>query len=211
MHFSFHRINDRLGGQLTERRHFDCSIHLLDGLTAQLSLQRSANGTRSFVYRILSSYITDTFIYQTIIFLFGESMTIIGFELTKMLIERKNLIKGKINIANNVAIKNVSAVEINMGAGKTALKFNFQFTTKYQPDIGEILIEGDTIYLTSEEQAKAILVQWKKEKKVTKDIMNPVLNNVLNKCNIQALLLSREMNLPAPIPLPRIGEEKKKD
>jgi hypothetical protein len=128
-----------------------------------------------------------------------------------MLIERKNLMKGKINIANNVAIKDVGEVKISMGPNKTALKFNFQFTTKYQPDIGEILIEGDIIYLTSEEEAKAIIAQWKKEKKIQKDVMNPVLNNVLNKCNIQALLLSREMNLPAPIPLPRIGDEKKKE
>lgn len=138
-------------------------------------------------------------------------MTIIGFELSKMLIERKNLMKGKINIANNVAIKDVGEVKISMGPSKTALKFTFQFTTKYQPDIGEIIIEGDIIYLTSEDEAKAIITQWKKEKKIQKDIMNPVLNNVLNKCNIQALLLSREMNLPAPIPLPRIGDEKKKE
>jgi hypothetical protein len=136
-------------------------------------------------------------------------MTIIGFELTKMLIEKKNIIKGKINIANNVAIKGAEEVKISMGPNKTALKFIFQFTTKYQPDIGEILIDGDVIYLASEEEGKTILSQWKKEKKVPKEITTPVLNYILNKCNIQALLLSREMNLPAPIPLPKIGDDKK--
>ncbi|MFH1916386.1 MAG: hypothetical protein ABIJ21_03920 [Nanoarchaeota archaeon] len=134
-------------------------------------------------------------------------MTIIGFELSKMLIERKNIIKGKINIANNVAIKSVEDVKISVGAGKSALKFTFQFTTKYQPDIGNIIIDGDVIYLCAEDEGKAIISGWKKDKKIPKEVMTPTLNHVLNKCNVQALLLSRELNLPAPIPLPRIGDQ----
>jgi hypothetical protein len=31
------------------------------------------------------------------------------------------------------------------------------------------------------------------------------MNNALHKCNIEAILLSKEMNLPSPVPLPRLN------
>jgi hypothetical protein len=34
--------------------------------------------------------------------------------------------------------------------------------------------------------------------------MVPVLNSILAKCNIQAIILTREVNLPPPIPLPKV-------
>jgi hypothetical protein len=132
-------------------------------------------------------------------------MTIIGFDFTKMQIERRKIIKGKINIANNISVKNVEDVKISLGPDKMGVKFTFQFTTKYEPDIGDILIEGEVLYLASEEEGKTILLGWKKDKKLPKDVRIPLLNHVLSKSNIAAILLSREMNLPAPVMLPRIG------
>ena len=59
-------------------------------------------------------------------------MTIVGFSFTKMVIERKNFIKGKINIANNISIKNVSETTLALGKGKQpALKMIFEFVSKY--------------------------------------------------------------------------------
>ncbi|MBU1975056.1 MAG: hypothetical protein KKG59_01490 [Nanoarchaeota archaeon] len=136
-------------------------------------------------------------------------MTIIGFDFTKLHIERKKIIKGKINIANNVSIKDVEEVQIQLGEGKQALKFSFQFTTKYEPEIGNILIEGELVYLTKIEESKEIMSQWKKDKKVPKDIMTPILNYVLTKSNIEALILSKEMSLPAPIPMPKVSDQLK--
>jgi len=43
-----------------------------------------------------------------------------------------------------------------------------------------------------------------KDKKLPKEIMAGLLNTKLTKCNIQALILSQEINLPAPIPLPKV-------
>ena len=44
-------------------------------------------------------------------------------------------------------------------------------------------------------------------KKVPKDVMTAILNTVLTKCNIEALILSQKVNLPAPIPLPAVKQE----
>ena len=43
-----------------------------------------------------------------------------------------------------------------------------------------------------------------KDKKIPKEVMTPVLNNILAKSNVEALVLSRELNLPPPIPLPKV-------
>ena len=41
-------------------------------------------------------------------------------------------------------------------------------------------------------------------KKIPKDIVQEIMSNVLSKCNIEALLMSREIGLPPPIPLPKV-------
>ncbi len=132
-------------------------------------------------------------------------MKSVGFNFNKINVEKKNIGKGKVNISNNVAIKNIEQKDISLGKSKQdALKFTFEFTSKYEPGLGSILLGGDVLYLTDSQKSKEILDGWKKDKKVPKDIMAGILNTVLAKCNIQALILSQEVNLPPPIPLPKV-------
>lgn len=136
-------------------------------------------------------------------------MTIVGFNYTKIHVERKSSVKGKINIKNNVAIKKVEKSDLSLGGSGSAkqagLKFMFEFTCIYDPKIGEISLAGEVFWLDKEENVKKILSGWKKNKKIQKEISVPILNTVLQKCNIQALMLSRDINLPPPIPLPKVN------
>ena len=135
-------------------------------------------------------------------------MTVIGFSFTKMLIEKKNPVKGKVSINNNVGIKGLEETKLQINTTRKALKLNFEFTSTYDPNIGKIFLEGEVIYLIDKNKAAEAVKNWKKNKKIEKDMMTNVLNNVLAKCNIQALILSKDMNLPPPIPLPKVGEKK---
>ena len=137
-------------------------------------------------------------------------MTVIGFSFTKMLIEKKNPVKGKVSINNNVSIKELEETKLNINTTRKALKLNFEFISSYEPNIGKILLEGEVIYLIDKNKADDVVKNWKKNKKLEKDIMTQVLNNVLAKCNVQALILSKDMNLPPPIPLPKVGGSEKK-
>lgn len=132
-------------------------------------------------------------------------MTVIGFSFTKMLIEKKNPVKGKVSINNNVGIKGLEETKLSINTNRRALKLNFEFTSVYEPNIAKILLEGEVIYLAEKDQADKAVKNWKKNKKIEKDMMTQILNNVLAKCNIQALILSKDMNLPPPIPLPKVG------
>ena len=132
-------------------------------------------------------------------------MTIVGFNFTKLEAEKKELVKGKININNNVSIKNVEEKKLSLANDKQkVLSFTFEFTAKYDPDIGSIKFVGDVLFMEDAKKTKEIMDRWKKDKKLPKDIMPHILNTVLNKCNIQALILSEQVNLPPPIPMPKL-------
>ena len=132
-------------------------------------------------------------------------MVIVGLNFKKIELERKDIVKGNIKINNNVSIKSVEEKDLALGKAKqSGLNFIFEFVSKYEPDVGEIKLIGDVLFLDEPKRIKELSAQWKKDKKIDKDVMADVLNNVLNKCNIQALILSQDINLPPPIPLPKV-------
>jgi hypothetical protein len=132
-------------------------------------------------------------------------MPIITVTYDKLLAQRLGESKGKLNINNNITIKDILKSELSVGTAKQeTLRFQFEFITKYEPNFAEIVISGDVIYLASPQTVEAVLKDWKKDKTAPKDITSEVINNLLTRCNIQALILSRDMNLPSPIPLPKV-------
>ena len=131
---------------------------------------------------------------------------IVGFGFTKLSAEKGEAGKGKIDINNNVSIKDVQEDNFSLGKDKqqNVLRFIFEFTSKYEPNIGNILFEGELLYMEESKKAKEILNDWKKNKKLPKEMMAGLLNTILTKCNVQALILSQQVNLPPPIPLPKV-------
>jgi len=138
-------------------------------------------------------------------------MTILGMSFTKIDIEKKASMKGKVSINNNVTIKYVSAMDVSMGKVKqNAIKFGFEFSSKYEPGFGHINLTGELIYMAGDEKKTKELVDgWKKDKKMPPEIMTPVMNNILSKSNMEAIILSREINLPPPLPMPKVSAQKK--
>ena len=138
-------------------------------------------------------------------------MAIAGFSFNKILIERKTYPKDKVNISSNVNINNISETSLGFASGsQKSVKFAFIFTVDYEPDIGRVTLNGEVTYLDSEDKIKAILDGWKKNKQAPKEVMTEVLNTILGKSNVEAIFLTREVNLPPPIPLPRVKENTEK-
>ena len=132
-------------------------------------------------------------------------MAVIGFHFKKMSVEKKKPATGKINVNNNITMLEVKEANVNMGTAKQkGVEFSFHFKTRYQPEIANIDLEGSIVYLGKDAKVKESLDQWKKEKKLPNDVLEEVYNTVLAKCNIQALILGRDMGLPAHIPMPKV-------
>lgn len=133
-------------------------------------------------------------------------MAIVSFTFTKLLAEKKEGRNEKITINNNVSIANVEEHSLPIGSQKQdSLKISFLFTTQYDPGFGTIELHGNLIYLGDAKELKEVLANWDKNKKLPTEIMTDVLTSVLNKCNIQALIMSRDVQLPPPVPMPRVN------
>ncbi|MFH1133969.1 MAG: hypothetical protein V1735_05740 [Nanoarchaeota archaeon] len=137
-------------------------------------------------------------------------MAIVGFNLTKLSVERAETLKGKISIANNVSIKDIEDADLSLGDAKQrGLKFIFEFSSKFEPEFASIVMHGNVLFLAEAAKVTSLLDGWRKSKKIPQEVMTEVLNVVLTKCNIEALMLSRDFNLPSPVPLPKVEAQKK--
>ncbi len=129
-------------------------------------------------------------------------MAVVGFNFTKMLAERKISPKGEIKVNINLAIKDIFEEKLDLGKKKqSGLRYTFEFQTMYAPNIGTITLTGNIIDIQDNKIVQAILKDWKNKKKLDDEKTLAVYNTALNKCSIQAILLSKEMGLPSPIPL----------
>lgn len=121
-------------------------------------------------------------------------MRIIGFNLTKILIERKEKIKGNLKISQNINIDDVFKDKLTIPKDEI-LKLNFTFSIDYNPDFAKLEFKGTVILLPQKEELKKIIKEWK-DKKLSEEFRLPLFNFIMNKCNIKALTLEDEMALP---------------
>ena len=137
-------------------------------------------------------------------------MNIISITFNKINAEKKGIPKGKISVNNNVRIESMEETKIGLDKTKTTIRLSFSFDTKYSPDFADMSIQGEALILDDAKTAKALLDKWKKNKEVDKAIALSVMNNIMAKCSLEAILMARELGLPSPIPLPRIKEAEQK-
>src|SRR3989338_7415310 len=118
-------------------------------------------------------------------------MTIVKINLHKLHAERNLENKGgQVNINNNVSIKDVEDLSFSAD--------------------GKIDVEGQVLYVNDEKVIDEIKANWEKEKRLPMNVMEEVVNAALHKGNIQAIKISEEVNLPSPLPLPRMRSAEQK-
>ncbi len=145
-------------------------------------------------------------------------MPIIASNFDKFVAERKKPLEPPVKVDSGVKIIDIKKEELNVGGkSESVLKIDYDFTVKYDPKQAEIVIEGHLLYAENSKKIEEILKNWKKTKKFDPDVAQLIMNNILIKCNIKALLLSQEIGLPPHIRLPMVqkgpskGAEPKKN
>lgn len=136
-------------------------------------------------------------------------MPIVGFNLSKVYAEKKISKveeKIKIQIRNDVLITNLEEEKLPTGKSKAdGLRFDFKYSLKYEPSVGEIELIGFVYYLDDLAEIKTILKNWKKDKKLPPELTTNIVNTILFKGNIKALSLSQEINLPPHLAMPTVN------
>lgn len=134
-------------------------------------------------------------------------MNVLNITFNGITAEKKSVPKGNISVSNNIKIIGVEQVKMGLDKTKVALKFLFSYKTTYAPDIAVIELKGDLLGLMDTETATKITEKWAKDKTLDKDNAKAVINNVMNKCTVEVILLSRELGLPSPIPMPSVKDD----
>lgn len=133
-------------------------------------------------------------------------MAILNFNFTKIFVEKKAKVNKQVSVKSGLNIKDVQASETINGENQKAFSIAFTFEVLYEPGVGTITLDGELLYLAKDDVAKEIEESWKAKKSLPKSIALTVFNRILHNCNVEALILSKEINLPAPVQLPRVKD-----
>lgn len=136
-------------------------------------------------------------------------MAVIGFNFTKIAAQKLSNKTGKVQVNNNIAIKNIEESSFSGDAKRKAIRVVFRYDGVYEPKIAHLQFEGDIILLMETKEADALVKGWEEKKAPVKSLSN-AMNHVLERCNVEGIILARDMNLPSPIPLPKVNEKSAK-
>ncbi len=129
-------------------------------------------------------------------------MAVVGFNFTKMIGEKTGEPTKKLSIDRSVNMQSVEETQLNVGTQKQdAIIVTFVYAVTYT-GLGKVELQGNLLYIAPEQKLKDAVAHWKKNSTLPVDVMNPVLHSVFTRCNIQALIMSRDLALPPPFALP---------
>ena len=72
--------------------------------------------------------------------------------------------------------------------------------------LADLEIAGEIIIAMESKEFKKTMEDWKKNKRMEKDQLIPILQGILNVAQVEAIILARELNLPSPVQLIKIKE-----
>ena len=129
-------------------------------------------------------------------------MPIIGLSFRAMEAKRnKGTTTGEIKVNSTPKITDMKEVSIST-LNKKALSLSFEFLTKYDPEIAEIKISGEIVYLA--DKNAPILNQWKKKKSLPEKVSVEVLNHLFRRCLLKIAYMADDLQLPPPVQIPRV-------
>ena len=129
-------------------------------------------------------------------------MTIKSVNLTSIEGRRFSKLNEKIR---NVRIDNNSSVTLISEINDSEASIDFRYTANYG-GIGMIKIEGTIIF---EGDASALAQQWGSSSNMPNEIAGEIHTAIMRICVPEAVLISRDIKLPPPFPLPQINIQKK--
>ena len=111
---------------------------------------------------------------------------------------------GRVEIHNNSTLTDVARMD-------DKLSIDFTFTCDYGQEVGLIKIEGNLLLSDTEEDIAKIIDEWGEsdKKNLPPDFAEKVHNTIIANCVVEATILSRDIQLPAPTPPPRVSMTKK--
>jgi hypothetical protein len=133
-------------------------------------------------------------------------MPVIGLSLSVIEAKKESgAMKQEIKVNSTPMITNVKEVNVPT-LTKKALSIDFEFLTRYEPGFATISLKGALMYLA--DKNKAILDEFQKNKRLPEKESMEILNYLFRHCLLKASNLAEELQLPPPMPMPKITPKK---
>jgi len=133
---------------------------------------------------------------------------LVGIYFTKLLAERNPDFKGKLEILPGINISSIDKFKPDQSK-QELLKVSFDMGIDYK-EFGKISVRGELFLSADPKTFKEILSDWK-DKNHSSDTQVAIMNLIMQKASIKALLLEEEVGLPPHINLPVLRPSKKED
>jgi len=137
-------------------------------------------------------------------------MKLIGFNFTKINLEKKSDNFKNLKITTGIDILNIKGTKSNpFNSSDELIIVEFEYNINYEENIALLKFSGNMIISTESNQVSEILKQWE-DKKIPKDFRLNIFNIIFRKSSLKALQFEEELNLPPHIPLPSFKPTEKK-
>lgn len=131
-------------------------------------------------------------------------MPIINFDISKVEVEKYKLEKapeGSISFRQDPKILSIKEIQISGPGGRlNVLDVEFDFLSKYEPELGFASIKGSVYYQEGEEFRKKIIDQWEKKQPFDTKFFEEVINSISTRCYVLSMMLVKEIGLPIATP-----------
>lgn len=113
----------------------------------------------------------------------------------------KNVKKGvELKINSTPKIESMEKRKLDLTDGKEIVHIKFSFKTLYEPDLGEVVLEGDVFYQT--ENPDDIIKKWDDEKRIDDNVAVDIFNAIMRKSLAKVVYITDELRLPPPVSFP---------
>ena len=135
-------------------------------------------------------------------------MRLMGFNFTKINIEKLENSKESLKINTNINILDIQKTDVDFIKSKEDFFIiKFKYTISYEPNFAKLEFEGNMVVSLDSKDSKNLMNDWKNHK-ISEEIQFSLFSIILRKSNVKALQLEDEMNLPFHIPMPRLSKQK---
>lgn len=128
-------------------------------------------------------------------------MPVIGLTFKSMSASRLGVPTGEVKINSTPKVNDIKEISVAT-LNKKALSITFEFVTKYEPNIAQMQIDGEIVFLA--DNNATILKQWKSKKTIPEEVSVEVLNHLFRRCLVKMANFADDLQLPPPLQIPRV-------
>ncbi|MCD6147315.1 MAG: hypothetical protein J7J34_04865 [Thermoplasmata archaeon] len=104
----------------------------------------------------------------------------------------------------NIRIDHNSTVTLFTATSKEEAQVEFEYTASYGP-LGLIKFGGNLIY--EGKDAEEVAKKWQETKNMPNEVASHIHTAIMHFCLPEAVMVSRDLRLPPPIPMPQVKFE----